>query len=106
MKPIDLPEAEALRLAISKAMFAYRDFLADHGLIWKDLDGADDNNPCKVKKLIAEISYEGSEYGEYCEIDLIEDGPNGPIYFDTPTGRPEESEEERVAVIAEYKRVI
>jgi hypothetical protein len=60
----DLPEARRLIHAICDAMWAYRDFLADHGLIWKDLHGlADGENPCKVKKLVAEISYDSSGLG-------------------------------------------
>ena len=80
----DLPEARRLIHAICNAMWAYRDFLADHGLIWKDLDGlADGENPCKVKKLIAEISYEESEYGEGCEIKIV-GGALDRAYSDQP----------------------
>jgi hypothetical protein len=87
----DLPEARRLIHAICRAMFAYRDFLADHGLIWKDHDGlANGDNPCKVKKLTAEISYQGSEYGEACEINLI-GGALDRAYSDKPVddeGKP------------------
>jgi len=82
----DLPEAERLMDAICKAMFAYRDFLADRGLIWN----IDDENPCKVKRLIAEISYEGSEV---CEISLI-GGALDRAYGDEPVddeGKPKPS---------------
>ena len=81
----DLPEARRLIHAICDAMWAYRDFLADHGLIWKDLHGlADGENPCKVKKLVAEISYDSSGLGgEACAVILV-GGALDRAYSDQP----------------------
>ena len=68
----DLQEAQALMDAISKAMMAYKDFLEEHGLIWKDLSDFDSaEDPCKAERLIAEINFHYPDCGEVCDIRLI-----------------------------------
>jgi hypothetical protein len=82
----DSPEAQALTDAITTAMFAYRDFLDKHGLIWKNLDGpaeAAGENPCKVEKLIAEINFNYPDCGLVCDIQLI-GGALNRAYGDQP----------------------
>jgi hypothetical protein len=87
----DLPEARRLIDAICKAMLAYRDFLDEHGMIWKDLSNLDPTeDTCKAEKLIAEINFDYPDCGEVCDIRLI-GGALDRAYSDQPTddeGKP------------------
>jgi hypothetical protein len=71
----DLPEAKRLQGAIRDAMWAYKTFLEDHGLIWNadwEEEGKEGSldNPLKAQKLIAEINFEYPDCGQVLDVHL------------------------------------
>jgi hypothetical protein len=91
----DLPEARRLIEAICHAMWAYKTFLENHGLIWNDdweEEGKEGSlgDPLKAKKLIAEINFEYPDCGQVVDVHLA-GGALDRAYSDQPfddEGRP------------------
>jgi hypothetical protein len=88
----DLPEAKRLQGAIRDAMWTYKTFLEDHGLIW-NADREEEGSlgdPLKAKKLIAEINFEYPDCGQVVDVRLA-GGALDRAYSDQPLddeGRP------------------
>jgi hypothetical protein len=71
----DLPEAKRLQDAIYNAMWAYKTFLEDHGLIWnaaweEESEEGSLGDSLKAKKLIAEINFEYPDCGQVVDVHL------------------------------------
>jgi hypothetical protein len=72
----DCPEAEALQIAICKAITAYSDFLEDRGVIWQD--GVDPEDFPRLKAQALVVTF---DYGEYDGVDIrLKDGALDRVY--------------------------
>jgi hypothetical protein len=72
----DCPEAQALQIAICKAVTAYSDFLEDRGVIWQD--GVDPEDFPRLKAQALVVTF---DYGEYDGVDIrLKDGALDRVY--------------------------
>jgi hypothetical protein len=72
----DCPEAQALQIAICKAVTAYSDLLEDRGVIWQD--GVDPEDFPRLKAQALVVTF---DYGEYDGVDIrLKDGALDRVY--------------------------